>query len=208
MERAYATTKPTRRRSRLAIVFAVLGALLVAAAVALALYNLNYSQTAGQRAADDLAHVEGQLPPIVLADYKAPSGNLPSVQVGGRSYAGIVEIEALGVKLPVAGNEPAQGSGGDFAPYVSSYDSASGAIVIGGANYASQFGRIGELATGDAVVFTDMSGRVRTCAVATVATVGADDAQALRDTCADWPLCLHVSTFSGMQRTVVCCQGA
>lgn len=210
MSRASAeTSKPSQRRSLLAIVFAVLGALLVAAAAALVAYNVTYANGAGQRAEMALSALEDQLPPFALEDYRAPSGNLAAAQVEGVSYVGILELPTLAVRLPVLAQALAADlPDADFAPYLHSYDVESGDIVIGGANYAYQLGDIGKLAAGDVVRFTDMGGHERAFEVATLATVDSSDDAELAQTCADSQLSLFANTFSGMQRTVVCCRSA
>ena len=190
------------RRPNAVVAFTVAGIVLIALALALVGNNVLHDRAAAERCAEALDGVDAQMAPYALTDYAAPSGKLASAQVGDRSYVGVIEMPALGLRLPVQSSWTEENVA--FAPALYVGAPSTRHLIVGGMNYPSQFGRISELADGDAVVFTDMANRAYRYRVATVETVDSGDWGAIEGD-VDEGLSLFANTFSGMQTTVVRC---
>lgn len=85
-----------------------------------------------------------------------PEMEMPVCEIDGRYYIGVLEIPALGLKLPVLSewNDPDM----KLAPCRYSGSVYLDDMVIVAHNYDHHFGRLKTLSAGDTVSFTDMDG--------------------------------------------------
>ena len=164
-------------------ILTAIGLLLLAAALCLTVYNLR-SDTAARRSADAvLAQLAPELEKRVAAaeaDTSAPSApdeapaaaeetflpdylldpemEMPSEEIDGRSYIGVLRLPSLGLELPVLGEW--SDSGSRAAPCRYSGSAYLDTMVIAGHNYSGHFGTLKNLTPGDALSFTDIDGNV------------------------------------------------
>ena len=159
-----------------------LGVVLLAAALGLTLYNLRQSNDAAQTTAQVLQELETALPerrepaqaPATAAspqetepkpDYVLnPDMEMPVTRVQNRDYIGVLTIPALGLELPII-------SSWDYPSLRVSPCRYTGSVytdnmIIAAHNYASHFGRLGELSPGDSLTFQDIDGNVFSYTVA------------------------------------------
>lgn len=127
---------------------------------------------------------------------------MPEVLINGRKYIGTVSIPDLGIELPVQTDCTADGLKTSPCRYVGSvYDDD---CIIGGHNYQSHFGRLGQAKIGDSVLFTDIDGNeflYKVTKLETVAGIDIDGAKA-----GEWDLTLFTCTLSGQNRILVRCE--
>ena len=77
-------------------------------------------------------------------------------------------------------------------------------LIIAAHNYHSHFGRIGELRTGDEIVFTDAGGSVFRYKVSFMEVIeGQDVEQMFSGQSEDWDLTLFTCTLSGQSRVTI-----
>ena len=189
------------------------GAFLLAAALALTAFNLWDGRRAGEAAQAVLAEMPERTPrpspeqgeALEIPDYVLnPDMEMPTVEIDGYEYIGVLSIPSLGLELPVM-------SGWSYpalrvAPCRYLGSAYSGGFVIMAHNYARHFGAIGTLAPGEGVSFTDTDGNVFEYAVA--------ETQILQPAAVDemssggWDLTLFTCTPGGRTRVTVRCEAA
>lgn len=157
--------------------FYTLGLLLIAAALALTLYNNWIDHQAGEATQQALEALQPQLTPRVVVDRQTapvpteqPAAiDLPEYEVSrdipmpvrtvnGYDYIGVLTIGSLGLELPILDRWDYNRL--DIAPccfYGSIYREN---MVICGHNYPAHFGTLRNLHYGDMVEFEDVDGNV------------------------------------------------
>ena len=189
------------------------GLLLIAAALLLTVYNIRESDRAGAESEEMVVRMESltaALPERLetekkepVPEYKKnPEMEMPTVEVNGQECVGMIEIPALGLKLPIISEwsdaklkkAPCRYSGSAYLKN----------MIIAGHNYRTHFSGIKRLNTGDSVVFTDADGNVFSYEVAEIETVGGYDIEKME--AGDWDLTLFTCTNKGKARAAVRCR--
>lgn len=189
------------------------GLLLIAAALLLTVYNIRESDRAGAESEEMVVRMESltaDLPERLetekkefVPEYKKnPEMEMPTVEVNGQECVGMIEIPALGLKLPVISEwsdaklkkAPCRYSGSAYLKN----------MIIAGHNYSTHFSGIKRLNPGDSVVFTDADGNVFSYEVTEIETVGGYDIEKMGD--GDWDLTLFTCTNKGKARAAVRCR--
>ncbi len=185
----------------------VVGLMCLAAASVFFFRNQNESKKAGENADAVLTVLTAQ----IEEEKKAVSNEnnsdeelndtMPTVNIDGYDYIGYVEIPKIGIKLPVM-------SDWDYdrlkiAPCRNFGSVNNNDLVIAGHNYTVHFGKLDNLTEGDAVVFTDVNGKVYSYAVQKLDTVSAENVDAVQNS--GYDLVLYTCTLSGKERTSVFC---
>ena len=191
-----------------------IGLLAAAAGIALGAYNLRENRRAGESVQQVLAWLEtatpeseGDLAPEageeIIPDYVLnPLKDMPTVEIDGNSYIGTLSIPVLELELPVM--ETWSYPQLRIAPcrYIGS--AYTGSMIICAHNYATHFGRLQNLLTGDEVTFTDVDGNVFTYSVAEVEMLAPTAVAEMER--GDWELSLFTCTLGGQTRVTVRCR--
>lgn len=213
-------------RKRLAgIILLILGAALLGAALLLFTRSQSEDRAAGTAAQELLMEAKAQIAQSQQAQ-SAPSGSsedaasaslvAPEAEKPGAArtggavsaphsgddvYAGILEIPALELELPVLADwsYPLL----EKAPCRQFGAVATGDLVIAAHNYKSHFGWLSELQPGDLVLFTGMDGTCLRYSVTEVQTLADTDVAAVQNS--GYPLTLYTCTPGGKMRTCVFC---
>ena len=130
-----------------------------------------------------------------------PDMEMPTKEIDGETYIGVVEIPSLELSLPVMSDWSYPQLKKAPCRYVGSVYSHD--AVICGHNYDRHFGRLKELVPGDEVRFTDMDDNVfrySVCAVEQLAKTAVEEMQT-----GDWDLTLFTCTKGGVMRVTVRC---
>ena len=189
------------------------GLLLIAAALALAAYNVIDAQRAARSAAQALealsqtTAVSAAEPeqasaddaPAYLADPEMP---MPTVSFDGNDYIGRVDIPSLGLSLPVISEwsyprlkiAPCRYTGSAYLDN----------LIIAAHNYSSYFGNLNRLNTGDTVTFTDVDGNQFTYAVSLIEDLPGTAIEEMQ--AGEWDLTLFTCTLGGRSRVTVRCE--
>lgn len=189
------------------------GSVFLAAALFLAVYNFLDSRRAGSvseqvleelqdRAGNDALPGTSAPETGALPDYVTnPDMAMPTVEIDGNSYIGVLEIPSLELSLPVMSEwsypnlriSPCRYGGSAYA----------GNLVIAAHNYSRHFGRLSTLEPGGKVVFTDVDGNTF---YYRVAETGVIEPTAIEDVLGgDWALTLFTCTYGGQARVAVRC---
>lgn len=186
------------------------GLLLIAAALLLTVYNIRESDRAGAESEEMVVRMESLTADLperletekkeLVPEYKKnPEMEMPTVEVNGQECVGMIEIPALGLKLPVISEwsdaklkkAPCRYSGSAYLKN----------MIIAGHNYRTHFSGIKRLNPGDSVVFTDADGNVFSYEVAEIETVGGYDIEKME--AGDWDLTLFTCTIGGQTRVTI-----
>ena len=213
-------------KNKLGTVFMIFGALLVAAAAVLLIYNHKEDKDAGAAAENTLPQVvdvikenieeqnqqNGQqgstAKPVITPKPHANSFNeqevqlsyeMKTVEIDGHEYIGYISIPSIEIELPVM-------SAWSYPNLKKSPCRQFGTImgkdlVIVGHNYARHFGNIYRLKPDDVLKFTDMDGNVTLYSVLGVEQLGATDVEQMK--AGAWDLTLYTCTYGGRNRIVV-----
>ena len=189
------------------------GLLLIAAALALAAYNVIDAQRAARSAAQalealsqttavsaaDSEEASADDAPAYLADPEMP---MPTVSFDGNDYIGRVDVPSLGLSLPVISEwsyprlkiAPCRYTGSAYLDN----------LIIAAHNYSSHFGNLNRLNTGDTVTFTDVDGNQFTYAVSLIEDLPGTDIEEMQS--GEWDLTLFTCTLGGRSRVTVRCE--
>lgn len=208
------------RKKHAGVGYFYLGALFLAAALALVIYNL-----AGQRAAQSAVaetmqaltaavaeQVSGTETPETPADAQQETAleafqelrTMPVVTVNGYDYIGYLSLPSLGLELPVMSEWSYARL--KIAPCRYTGSVYSGDMVLAAHNFSSHFGRLSELSPGDAVIFTDAEGNVFAYEVADAEILPPTAVEEM--TAGEWPLTLFTCTYGGRTRLTIRCAAA
>ncbi len=191
-----------------------LGLLLIAAALFLIGYNLFDEYRAGKTARRVLAMLREQAPidagipevsspgKEVVPDYvRNPDMEMPTREVEGNDYIGILEIPSLELSLPVMSRWSYPKL--KIAPCRYSGSAYEGNLTIVAHNYRTHFASVRDVPVGTRVLFTDVKGRIFAYEVAAIETVEANAVQEVVN--AAWDLTLVTCTPGGQARVAVRC---
>lgn len=194
--------------------FIALGVLCLFAALCLTAYNCWSNVRAGEAAASALQQLKAVSHPALQDPFSSepsegvpafilhPEIDMPTQEIDGQAYIGFLEIEALGLSLPVLSEWSYPGL--RTAPCRYTGSAYRNDLVIAAHNYTTHFGRLRELSQGDAVTFTDVDGNVFCYQVAEVETLPPYSVEEM--TGGDWDLTLFTCTIGGQARVTVRCE--
>lgn len=206
---------------RLSDFFLLLGCLLLATAAALGTRGLAAEHRAAAATQTVLQTLEETIPSTPLSysaapgtdsapmrttafppDYTLdPSRDMPTAQISGSAYIGILNIPSLSISLPIA--DDWKNGDLDCTPcryYGSAYTDD---LVLLGHNYAAHFGALRELAPGDAVAFIDADGNEFFYSVCDTEILPPEAVGEMVS--GDWDLTLFTCTVGGQSRLAVRC---
>lgn len=185
-------------------VFFIIGAILLASAVGLVIYNALSDAAAGKESYDVLLELSDtekidRAVPGYLSD---PNMAMPTKQIGDWNYIGILELPSLNLVLPVIDQwtedaltvAPARYAGSAYLDN----------MVIAAHNYNSHFGKLVDLSLEDEILFVDVDGNVFRYQVKELQIL---QATAVEEMTAEdnWDLTLFTCTWGGQSRVTVRC---
>lgn len=191
----------------------VSGLLLITAALCLFVYNKREAESAAQTAEQalqeisDVPHVleqpqESEIHSIIPDYISDPTMEMPTVEVDGNFYIGILEIHALELSLPVISEwndtrlkqAPCRYKGSVYLDN----------LIIAGHNYKKHFGGLKNLQIGDTITFTDMDEHCFSYTVTALEELDGTAIEAMES--GDWDLTLFTCTIGGKKRVTVRCK--
>lgn len=185
-----------------------LGVVLIAAAFLLSGYNLMENRQAGEESARQMPQLEEviqqcrqeSVSPLDVPDYQInPDIEMPTQEIDGIAYIGILEIPVLELKLPVAAELTYLHLRKAPCCYAGSVYQDN--MVVAAHNYQTHFGNIKNMKPGDMVQFTDMDGNVFSYQVVEQEILQPTDVEEMKT--GDWDLTLFTCTLSGAERVTV-----
>ena len=130
------------------------------------------------------------------------SGDMPTVELNGYRYIGMLEVPSLELTLPVM--EQWDYDRLNISPCRFSGNVYQDNLVICGHNYPHHFQPLKYVPIGTQLKFTDAEGNDFYYAVTSIETIGPNDVQAM--TTGDWDLTLFTCNTSGQTRCAIRCE--
>lgn len=207
-----------KRKGKAGTIFITAGSLLLAAALLLVGYNLYDEYRAGQTANHVLEALQQQMPETPSDDLQTPENSIleqteipdyvlnpdmemPTQEIEGNDYIGVLEIPSLGLSLPVMSEWSYPRL--KLAPCRYHGSAYTGSLTIAAHNYRTHFGPVRGAPAGTQVFFTDVKGRRFSYEVSTVETI---EATAIEEAVSEaWNLTLITCTPGGQARVAVRC---
>lgn len=200
------------KQNKKGLLLIVTGLLLVAAALLITAFNLYEAQRAEQAARAVLQ----ELPEQMLTTERTTAGagdstpdyllnpnmDMPTIEVDGHDYIGVLTIPSLGLELPVMGEWSYPNL--KIAPCRYSGSAYLDNMVIAAHNYTRQFGRLQILSDKELVKFTDVEGNIFSYEVVQVEILTPADVEEITDS--GWDLTLFTCNLSGSSRIAVRCK--
>jgi sortase A len=201
-----------------------LGVLLLLAAAALCKYNTDQNKKAEHYTDSVIERLKKEIPdeppteaPTSLwdsdddvtddlfAEYTPEEDAEPRAEdktVLGDAYCGYITLPSLRLELPVMSSWSYPNL--RLSPCRYSGSAETNDMIIAAHNYGSHFGHIGELATGDEIIFTDTLGRKYIYTVSYMELIeGRNVEQMFSGRSDEWDLTLFTCTLSGQSRVTV-----
>lgn len=183
-------------------IFITVGLLLIAAALLLAVYNL-WDESRAEKSVNmvmeqiNLPKEQPQLPDYLID----PDIEMPTENIDGWDYIGVLEIPAFELTLPVISqwSYPAL----KVAPARYEGSAYSDDLIIAAHNYKTHFDNLQYLVAGDIIYFTDIDGNRFSYEV--VVTEILQPTAVEQMSAGDWDLTLFTCTYGGSYRVTVRC---
>lgn len=191
--------KPIKAVNHKGVVLMVLGLLLILAAGGLLWYNHMEDARAGEESALALTRVEAATSQTML---KGLSNIMPVVEIDGRDYIGRLQIDAIGLDLPILVDWDEEGA--KVAPCRFSGSAYDDTMVICGHNMRAHFSPIKNLERGTEIRFIDVNGNVFTYELTDTILLQPEQVEdmVLGD---DWDLTLFTCNYGGNARVTLRC---
>lgn len=182
--------------------FIAFGAALILIAAGLAAYNV-YDSWHAEKASEEVYvqlsdAMEGN---SVENGVINPNRDMPTEEIDGYLYIGVLEIPALKLKLPVM--EEWDYTRLRISPCRYEGSAYKDNMIIAGHNYSSHFGNLDQLPTGARVRFTDVEGNVFDYTLKWVDILEPEQTEEMLE--GDWDLSLFTCTYDLSRRNVLRC---
>jgi len=205
------------KKKTLSKIFMTLGLLLLFAAAGVSGYNIIEERNADAESAIVLNHVAEIIPEgVTRKDNEAiedpeeweipayvldPNREMPTVEVEGYQYIGVLEVPSIELELPIMSTwddtklkiTPCRYKG-------SAYQNN---LIIAGHNYRSHFNPLKKFVGGEEVIFTDVEGNRFAYVVGDVETMKGTEVERME--AGDWDLTLFTCTYNGQSRFALRC---
>ena len=202
----------------------ITGLLLIAAALFLTVYNLYDEVRARRSVMEIMACIEADIPAnpstepleipeeanttasleeVEVPDYLLnPDMEMPTENINGIDYIGILRIPALELELPVISEWSYPRL--KIAPCRYTGSAYQDDLIIAAHNYNSHFGNLKNLREGDTATLTDMDGNVFTYEMAELEILQPTDIEGMDS--GEWDLTLFTCTIGGADRITIRCE--
>lgn len=187
------------------VFFISAGLLLIIAALLLTIYNFLESYQAGRSSKEALKMLEMYLEEDnVQTDslYEQYQGiEMPTYEIDGTKYIGILEIPALGRELPIISEWSRENLKMAVCRYKGS--AYTGDFILAGHNYRAHFGGLSKLVIGDSVKFVDANGNQFLYEVLELEKMPGTAVDSME--AGEWDLTLFTCGYNGENRIAVRC---
>ncbi|MCD8328168.1 MAG: sortase [Ruminococcus sp.] len=191
--------------------FILVGAVLLIAALSLVLFNKYQSDSAYDKAQSILSELQEKMPSETIdsTDSKAleqielEQGYVPTIEVDGNEYLGVIYIPSIDTELPVI--KDWSNDNLDIAPCRYYGSVAENNLIIAAHNYATYFDKVENLVPGDIVIFVTADGIKYEYEVSTTELIGGGNPARMKSDFDSWDLTLFTCTWSGRSRVTIRC---
>lgn len=194
-----------------------IGIVLLLAVLSLVLFNVHEDRQSGEKADEILSVLKDEISEEttsavtttytedLFAYYETTTTAIvtePTIEIDGNIYLGYISIAAIDIELPVMYNWNYDNL--KISPCRYKGSAIDGNLIIAAHNYNSHFGKIGNLHSGDEIVFTDADGKKYTYEVMNIEQLPGTAVEDMEFGSADdWNLTLFTCTLGGQSRVTV-----
>lgn len=181
-----------------------IGALLLLAAMLLTIFNIIEAKNAERASKKVLPELEETIQSArehLWEEEMNPDREMPTVEIDGYRYIGILEIEAIDLTLPVM--EEWDYTRLKIAPCRYAGSIYQDNMIIAGHNYAKHFSPIKNLPQGTEICFTDVEGNEFHYTLEWIDVLEGNQTEQMLE--GDWDLSLFTCTYGGGSRYVLRC---
>ena len=192
----------------------VIGTLLICAAVFLIVYNIRESNRAGEESSQILSTwgevIAENAEDVTNLPFRDPlipeevEREMPTEEIDGYRYIGVLEIQGLDISLPVMEEWDLTRLRISPCRFTGSYYTDD--LVICGHNYATHFSPIKWIDIGEKVIFRAVDGIEYRYIVTNREVLQPKEVEAMIDSEAEWDLTLFTCTTGGQTRCAVRCE--
>ena len=198
--------KTDKKKNATGTLLISVGLLLIAAALILVVYNVWDAKRAEKASAAIAEKLEAVIPdyPSVQTEYADFNKEMPTKEIDGYAYIGILDIPSLGLHLPVMASWDYERLSISPCRYTGSYYLDN--MVICAHNYIKHFSPIKWIDIGEDVYFTTVEGVVYHYQVSNRETLQPTAVEEMVDqTKEGWDLTLFTCNTGGQTRCAVRC---
>ena len=189
------------RNGKLTVIIAIVGALLIALAAGLMIFDTWHRSDSAKKAPDIVSEMYTLMPEVHdSVPMNRVDNTMPAMQLDGQNFVGILEVPMCSAALPI-GSEWDNDVMDFPCRYTGSVYDVS--LIIGGRGDAGQFGFTADISLGDRVMFTDTAGARYTYTVADIEKT--DDVSLGNLSSGNFDLVLFARDEYGFEYTVVRC---
>lgn len=189
-----------KSKNKISSILTTCGAICILLAMILIGVNIYDDYNAGRISDTELHKLQNKIPNITESNTNK-EGQMPTIEIDGRKYIGVVEIPSISITLPVLDEwseellkvAPARYSG-------SIYDND---LIVMGHNYRRHFSKIKTLKKGDNINFKDVNGEVYKYSVVTLEKINGYDTDKMINN--NYNLTLFTCDSTGENRVAVRC---
>lgn len=185
-------------------IFIVLGVLLIFCALIISAYNIWHDYSAGKQAESALNYLNATIPEVNGAEgipnyILNPEIPMPTSEIDGKEYIGIIEIPSLEIILPVI----SQWNYDNLNAAPCRYEGSAylDNMIIAGHSYAAHFRKIRKISVDDKIVFTDIEKNKFEYKVVSIEILKPGQVEEMKN--GDWDLTLFTCTYGAQTRFTV-----
>lgn len=183
-------------------VMMAIGLVCIIGAMAFVVRNYKENKEAGEFANSYLSSVKEQIPDYNNMIDIPQSGEMPAIDVDGRSFIGTITIPSLDIELPI--QRDWSSSNAKISPCRYKGSVYENDLIVAGHNYDRHFGRLKNLVSGDTIIITDVNGLSFYYTVTYTEIIDTYDVEAMDE--GDWDLTVFTCTIGGASRVTVRCE--
>lgn len=187
--------------------FIIIGAVLLLAALSLVLWNKHESDAAYEKAQSALADLKDKMPSTTvdrkdsLDLIEEEKGYVPTIEVDGNEYLGVVYIPSIETELPVINKWNYDNLAIAPCRYYGSL--AENNLIIAAHNYATFFDKLQNLNPGDIIIFVTADGIKYEYEVSTTEIIDGGNPARMKSDFESWDITLFTCTWSGYSRVTI-----
>ncbi len=193
--------------NKLGKMFIIIGAVLLLAALSLVLWNKYESDSAYDKAQSALSALKEKMPTETvdrknsLDLIEEEKGYVPTIEIDGNEYIGVVYIPSIDTELPVIKEWSYDNLAVAPCRYFGSVNENN--LIIAAHNYETFFDKLKDLNPGDIIIFVTADGIKYEYEVSTTDIIDGGNPARMKSDFDSWDITLFTCTWSGYSRVTI-----
>ena len=193
--------------NKLGKMFIIIGAVLLLAALSLVLWNKYESDSAYDKAQSALSELKEKMPTETvdrknsLDLIEEEKGYVPTIEIDGNEYIGVVYIPSIDTELPVIKEWSYDNLAVAACRYFGSVNENN--LIIAAHNYETFFDKLKDLNPGDIIIYVTADGIKYEYEVSTTDIIDGGNPARMKSDFDSWDITLFTCTWSGYSRVTI-----